>query len=99
MSQTSQISLFDISLALSVFSPAHTADAAMDCSVLKANYHSLVQNTETTTPVPREVKPKEHDYGALWAFFGWLLVDVIKKMFEETMQYAKMPMSSILQKH
>ena len=42
---------------------------------------------------------KEKDYEALREYFGWLPTDVIKKTFEITTQYARIPMSTVLKKH
>jgi hypothetical protein len=49
----------------------------------------------------RKVKTKEPDYGALALrpLFGWLPVDVIKRTFAATTQYARIPMSATLKKH
>jgi hypothetical protein len=48
-----------------------------------------------------EVKTKEPDYGALRPLFGWLPVDVTKRTFAATTQYARSPMvsSPTLKKH
>ena len=39
------------------------------------------------------------DYSSLRKFFGWLPTDIIKKTFEHTTQYARTPISTILNKH
>ena len=50
------------------------------------------------TPSPRMLLPKSKDYDSLQPFFGWLPTNVIKKTFEVTTQFARMPMSTILKK-
>jgi hypothetical protein len=50
------------------------------------------------TPSPRIIEPKEPDYETLRPFFGWLPTDTIKRTFEVTTQYARMPMSTVLKK-
>jgi hypothetical protein len=39
------------------------------------------------------------DYDALHPRFAWLPTDIIKKTFEVTTQYARMPLNTVLQKH
>ena len=46
-----------------------------------------------------EVARQTPDYEALRPLFGWLPIDIIKRTFAATTQYARMPMSSVLQKH
>ena len=46
-----------------------------------------------------EIAPREPDYAALQPLFGWLPTDVIKRTFAATTQFARMPMSAVLQKH
>ena len=40
----------------------------------------------------------KHDFEVLRPFFGWLPVDLVKKTFNVTTQYARMPMSTVLKK-
>jgi hypothetical protein len=40
----------------------------------------------------------KHDFEALRPFFGWLPIDLVKKTFGVTTQYARMPMSTVLMK-
>ena len=47
----------------------------------------------------RKVKPKEPDYKVLAPRFGWLPVDLIKRTFAVTTQYARTPASTVLKKH
>ena len=47
----------------------------------------------------REVKRKEPDYEALAPRFGWLPVDLIKRTFAVTTQFARIPASTVLKKH
>jgi hypothetical protein len=39
------------------------------------------------------------DFEALRPFFGWLPIDLVKKTFGVTTQYACMPMKTVLKKH
>jgi hypothetical protein len=48
---------------------------------------------------PRTFTVKQPDYEALRPLFGWLPVRTIKKTFDKTTQYARMPASTILKKH
>jgi hypothetical protein len=54
------------------------------------------RNIDTYEAHAREVKTKEPDYAALRPLFGWLPVDVIKRTFAATTQYARIPMSTTL---
>jgi hypothetical protein len=47
----------------------------------------------------RQVKHKEPNYEELKPKFGWLSADVIKKIYDATTQYARIPMSTLLTKH
>jgi hypothetical protein len=47
----------------------------------------------------RQVKHKEPNYEKLNPKFGWLSTDVIKKTYDATTQYARIPMSTLLTKH
>jgi len=68
-------------------------DDILDCCVYAAQNHSL------TSEPPITVTPKEQDYKALRPLFGWLSTDIIKRTFEATTQYARIPTSTILKKH
>jgi hypothetical protein len=48
---------------------------------------------------PRTFTVKQPDYEAIRPLFGWLPVRTIKKTFDKTTQYARMPASTILKKH
>ena len=49
---------------------------------------------------PRITKKKEPDFNLLRPFFGWLSTDIIKRTFEKTTQYARIPMgTTLLKKH
>ena len=54
---------------------------------------------QQTTSNPRTTKKSPRDWNALRPLFGWLRPDVIKRTFELTTQYARMPNSEILKKH
>ena len=47
---------------------------------------------------PIQVKTSDPDYEKQRPLFAWLPLDVIKKTYELTTQYARIPMSTILQK-
>jgi hypothetical protein len=47
---------------------------------------------------PRTVTTKEQYYQSLRPFFGWLNPNVIKKTFENTTQYARIPMGTLLKR-
>ena len=46
----------------------------------------------------REVSNREPNFAALRPLFGYLPTDVIKKTFQHTTQYARIPMSTVLKK-
>ena len=47
----------------------------------------------------QEIKTREPGYEALRPYFGGLPLDVIKKTYKYTTQFARMPMSTVLKKH
>ena len=47
---------------------------------------------------PRTVAYKAPDFSLLRPFFGWLSTDVIKKTFEHTTQYARLPSGTLLKR-
>jgi hypothetical protein len=47
---------------------------------------------------PRAVSEAPHDYDALHPCFAWLPTVIIKKTFDVTTQYARMPLNTILRK-
>jgi hypothetical protein len=47
---------------------------------------------------PRKVLEAPHDYDALCPRFTWLPTEIIKKTFEVTTQYARMPLNTVLHK-
>ena len=50
------------------------------------------------TPAPISVETKEPDYDKQRPLFAWLPADIIKKTYELTTQYARIPMSTLLRK-
>ena len=56
------------------------------------------QGESSTSRDPITVKTKEPDYNNQRPLFAWLPSDVIKKTYEMTTQYARIPMSTILEK-
>ncbi len=82
----------------------------IDRCVHTATAHDIVSISNTTlapsdddvlppTTQPRTITAKDRDYQALRPLFGWLPTDTIKRTFEATTQYARIPMSTILKKH
>ena len=58
-----------------------------------------VQNQELkASKSPVQISTKEPDYERQRPLFAWLPVDTIKKTYELTTQYARIPMSTILKK-
>ena len=47
---------------------------------------------------PHSIMTKEPDYEALRPKFGWLPVDIVKRTFAATTQYARIPQSTVLRK-
>ena len=47
---------------------------------------------------PHTVTTKEPDYQSLRPFFGWINPNFIKKTFENTTQYARIPMGTLLKR-
>jgi hypothetical protein len=82
-------------------------EAATDRCVFRANAHCYVCGANTDPDVdtcpshhgPRKVSEAPHDYDALCPHFAWLPTDIIKKTFEVTTQYARMPLNTALRKH
>jgi hypothetical protein len=77
---------------------ADILDDYVDHVVYRASCSDLLVHHGTLMPSPRLVSPKLPDYERLRPFFGWMPTDVIKRTFEVTTQYARMPMSTILKK-
>jgi transposase InsO family protein len=81
-------------------------EAATDRCVFRANAHRYVCSV-TTYPAahsrpnhhgPRTVAEAPRDYDALRPRFAWLPTNIIKKTFDITTQYARMPLNTILRK-
>jgi hypothetical protein len=82
-------------------------EAATDHCVFQANAHCLsavqIQTltwilVQVTMHGPCKVSETPHDYDALRPRFACLPTDIIKKTFEVTTQYARMPLNTVLQK-
>ena len=72
-------------------------DESSDCAVVPSpTTHSSIT---PSTSKPIKINPNKSNYEALRPLFGWLPVDTIKKTFQLTTQYARIPMSAILKKH
>jgi hypothetical protein len=57
------------------------------------------EDAQEANSTPRTVQPKDPDYANYRPNFCWLPTDTIKKTFETTTQYARIPMSTFLRKH
>ena len=66
--------------------------------MLELHEHEVTNKREYDVANPKTML-KEKDYEGLHEYFGWLPTDVIKKMFDITMQYACILMSTVLKKH
>jgi hypothetical protein len=61
--------------------------------------------SDNTTPLEANPEPrtttkaKDPDYSTYKPYFCWLPTDVLKRTFRTTTQYARIPMSTFLQKH
>jgi hypothetical protein len=53
---------------------------------------------EPTPSGPKVISMREPDYDQLHHFFGWSETDLIKKTFEHTTQYARLPAGTLLKK-
>jgi hypothetical protein len=81
-------------------------EAATDHCVFWANAHRYVYSANTdpdadTRPShhgPRKVSEAPRDYDALRSRFAWLPTNIIKKTFDVTTQYARMPLNTVLRK-
>jgi hypothetical protein len=51
-----------------------------------------------TTTGPNIISAKEPDYASLRPLFGWISADTIKKTFENTTQYARIPTATMLKR-
>jgi hypothetical protein len=47
---------------------------------------------------PTVISKRDPDYNQLRPFFGWISPDIIKKTFEHTTQYARLPTGTLLKK-
>ena len=70
----------------------------LDSIVYDSNRVCLDVHHAAVTPSPRLVHTKVPTYEKFRPLFGWLPTDTIKRTFEITTQYARMPMSTILKK-
>jgi hypothetical protein len=81
-------------------------EAATDRCVFRANAHRYVCSATTYPDVdtcpnhhgPHTVAEAPRDYDALRPRFAWLPTDIIKKTFDVTTQYARMPLNTVLRK-
>jgi hypothetical protein len=63
------------------------------------NHHNKDTGEPPTMPVgPLISTTKEPDYSKLRPFFGWFSPTLIKKTFEHTTQYARIPMGTLLKR-
>jgi hypothetical protein len=47
---------------------------------------------------PKDISKRDPDYNQLRPFFGWISPDIIKKTFEHTTQYARLPAGTLLKR-
>ena len=80
-------------------------DDSIDQCMYQSNFHCLVCNINSTVSEdeliyhgPKKITPFDQDYGALKPYFAWLPVEIIKKTFSETTQYAQLPFNTNLWK-
>ena len=76
----------------SMFYDSHSSQV-YDC-------HNISTNNEErkASKTPVQITTSDPDYEKQRPLFGWLPTEVIKKTYELTTQYARIPMSTILQK-
>jgi hypothetical protein len=82
-------------------------EMATNRCVFRANAHCYVcsanadpdADTRPSHYGPRKISETPRDYDALRPRFAWLPTDIIKKTFEVTTQYARMPLNTVLRKH
>ena len=79
-----------------------TIEDEMDHSVIYHTYKHQFQVEQGRTWKPGEgewsVMTKEPNYEELRPFFGWLPSDIVKSTFNNSTQYARIPMSTVLKK-
>jgi hypothetical protein len=64
-----------------------------------SNTEPDTDNDDNADARGRIFKVKDPDYDKLRPLFGWMNTKTIKKTFEQTTQYARMPNGTILKKH
>jgi hypothetical protein len=79
-------------------------EMATDRCVFRANAHRYANADPDADACPSHHGPRKisetlRDYDALRPRFAWLPTDIIKKTFEVTTQYARMPLNTVLHKH
>jgi hypothetical protein len=63
-------------------------------------YTAYPMETITSAPLPHStLTAADPDYDALRTYFCWLPLDMVKETFARTTQYARMPMSTYLERH
>jgi len=74
---------------------------SMDHCAYQANIHHLIHNVNATffdsdslSHGPKCTSPSEQDYEALQPCFAWLPMEIIKKTFSKTTQYARLPFNT-----
>jgi hypothetical protein len=79
-------------------------ETATDRCVFRANAHGYVcssnadpdKDTRPSHHGPCKISEAPRDYDALHPRFAWLPTNIIKKTFEVTTQYARMPLNTVL---
>jgi hypothetical protein len=75
------------------------ADIPPDSAVYDTWYDAILDDIDATPAPARTLKVHDPDYEKLRPLFGWMPTKTIKKTFENTTQYARMPHGTILKKH
>lgn len=75
---------------------AHVSRIADTIAIYDVHEHEIDGEDDNTalrapTIVPKTTTKRESDYASIRPLFGWLSPDIIKKTFEHSTQYARIP--------
>ena len=73
-------------------------DPPVDTALNESDVDASAESAPRAHSSPRMVQFRDPDYEKLRPLFGWLNVDTIKKTFQHTTQYGRIPMGSILKR-
>jgi hypothetical protein len=59
-------------------------------------FHVHVSNNTSIPPIAKAIVKKDPDFVSLRPIFGWMPPDIIKKTFQYTTQYARLPTGATL---